>query len=154
MRWEQGRATIERMLADQHLQRIPANRRHADRLLAQARRHLAAAETICGIDPQGAYVLVYDAARKALAAVLENQGLRATTNGGHIAVHVAARAQLDPPMGQILRPFTRMRRQRNEVEYASNEVPDLTTEDVREDRPRALALVDLADRILDQMSPF
>ncbi|WP_371791797.1 hypothetical protein OG285_20430 [Streptomyces sp. NBC_01471] len=27
--------------------------------------------------------LIYDAARKALAAALENQGLRATSRGGH-----------------------------------------------------------------------
>ena len=37
MRWQQGRATIERMLAVGELQRIPANRSQADRLLQQAR---------------------------------------------------------------------------------------------------------------------
>jgi hypothetical protein len=45
MRWEQGRAAIERMLADSDLQRVPASREQADRLLAQARVHVASALT-------------------------------------------------------------------------------------------------------------
>ncbi|MFJ5292462.1 hypothetical protein [Streptomyces sp. NPDC088348] len=53
--------------------------------------------------------LIYDAARKALAAALENQGLRATSRGGHIAIRDAALAQFEPPLGKILRPFDRMR---------------------------------------------
>ncbi|MDR1264157.1 MAG: hypothetical protein LBK42_00960 [Propionibacteriaceae bacterium] len=38
MRWEQGRATIEAMLAAGELQRVPPSRDHADRLLGQAGR--------------------------------------------------------------------------------------------------------------------
>jgi hypothetical protein len=37
MRWEQGREAIDRMLADGELQRVPASREQADRLVAQAR---------------------------------------------------------------------------------------------------------------------
>ena len=37
MRWEQGRAAIERMLADGELQQVPVSREQADRPLAQAR---------------------------------------------------------------------------------------------------------------------
>ena len=84
MRWDQGRAVIDRMLADQQLQRVPASREHADLLIAQARTHLSSASEICDADPTGGYALVYDAARKALTAVLENQGLRPTTRGGHL----------------------------------------------------------------------
>jgi YD repeat-containing protein len=61
-------------------------------------------------DPEGAYTLAYDAARRALTAVLQNQGPRATSRGGHTAVYEAVRAQLDPPLGSILRPFTNMPR--------------------------------------------
>jgi hypothetical protein len=39
---------------------------------------------------------VYDAAGKAFNAVLENEGLRTTSRGGHIAVLDAVSAQLDP----------------------------------------------------------
>ena len=86
------------MLADSQLQRVPASREHADRLILQARMHLVRREISEG-DPAGGYTLVYDAARKALTAVLENQGLRPTSSRGHLAVYEATRAQLDPPMG-------------------------------------------------------
>ncbi len=98
MRWQQGRETLDGMLARGELQRVPPSREHADLLLMQASAHIKAAEIIGTVDPTGAYQILYDAARKALAAVLENQGLRATSRGGHITVIDAARAQLDPPL--------------------------------------------------------
>ncbi len=154
MRWNQGRDAIDRMLADGLLQRVPASREHADRLIAQARRHLTSADEVCDDDPAGGYALVYDAARKALTAVLENQGLRPTTRGGHLAAYDALRSQLDPPMGNVLRPFDRMRRQRHDAEYPPTDAPELTADDIREDIPKAAAIVDLGERVLDQMSPF
>lgn len=72
MRWEQGRSTIEQMLADGQLEKVPANRGQADRLLVQARKHLMSAEAVCDDDPSGGYALVYDGGRKALTAILEN----------------------------------------------------------------------------------
>ncbi|MGH3319254.1 MAG: HEPN domain-containing protein [Streptosporangiaceae bacterium] len=154
MRWNQGRATVERMLAYGELQRVPASRGHADHLIEQARKHLTSADEVCAADPEGGYALVYDAARKALTAALENQGLRPTTRGGHLAVYEATRAQLDPPMGRSLRAFDRMRRQRHEVEYPPTDAPALTEDDIREDLTKAAAIVDLAARVLDRMSPF
>jgi len=154
MRWDQGRAVINRMLADQELQRVPASRDHADRLMSQARKHIASAAEICDEDPAGGYALVYDAARKALTAVLEIQGLRPTSRGGHLAAYEAVRAQLDPPMGKIVRPFDRMRRQRADAEYPPSNAPELTSDDVREDIPKAADIIDLGDRVLEQMSPF
>jgi len=66
----------------------------------------------------------------------------------------AIRAQLDPPMVQVLRPFDRIRRQRHDVEYPPTDAPQITAEDVRDDAAKAAAMVDLSERILDQMSPF
>ena len=154
MRWEQGRASIERMLADAELQRVPASRDQADSLIAQARIHLTSAASICDDDPPGACALVYDAARKALTAVLENQGLRPTTRGGHLAAYDAVRAQLDPPLGKILRPFDRMRRQRHDAEYPPVSAPPLTPDDIREDIPKSTEIITLSEHVLDQMSPF
>ena len=74
------------MLADGELQRVPASREQAERLLAQARVHVASALKVCDEDPPGGYALAYDGARKALTAILENEGLRPTTRGGHLAV--------------------------------------------------------------------
>lgn len=154
MKWDQGRAEIERLLADKHLQQVPASREHADRLLAQARRHLASAASTADTDPEGAYALLYDAARKALWAILENQGLRPTSAGSHLAAYRAVRAQLDPPMGQQLRPYDRMRRHRRDAEYPPADAQEFAAEDVEDDIPRVEDIVGIAEKVLDQMSPF
>lgn len=154
MRWDQGREVVNRMIGEQELQRVPPSRQQADRLIAQADEHLASAARVCDDDPAGGYSLTYDAARKALTAVLQNQGLRPTTRGGHLAAYEAVRAQLDPPMGKALRPFERMRRQRHDAEYPPRNAPELTAEDVREDMPKAAEILDLAKRVLDEMSAF
>jgi hypothetical protein len=54
----------------------------------------------------------------------------------------------------VLRPFDRIRRQRHDVEYPPTDAPQITAEDVRDDAAKAAAMVDLSERILDQMSPF
>lgn len=154
MRWEQGRAAIDGMLSRGELEHVPPSRDHADVLLAQAHQHVKSAATLATIDPTGAYQLLYDAARKALGAVLENQGLRATSRGGHIAVIDAVTAQLDPPLGGVLRPFDRMRRRRNDAEYPMQDRPGLTAEEIGRDLPKVQQIVDLATRVLDQMSPY
>jgi hypothetical protein len=154
MRWDQGREAIDRMLAAGELQRVPASREQADRLLSQARIHVASALQVCDADPPGGYALAYDGARKALTAILENEGLRPTTRGGHLAVAEAVRAQLDPPMGRILRQFNRMRIRRHDAEYPPTDSPEITPADVREDQKTAESLVDLAARLLDEMSAF
>jgi hypothetical protein len=154
MRWEQGRAAIERMLADGELQQVPASREQADRLLAQARVHVTSAAKVCDDDPPGGYALTYDAARKALTAILENQGLRPTSRGGHLAVIEAVRAQLDPPLTRQLRRFNRMRSRRNDAEYPPLDAPELTADDVRADQAAAAEFIEIAVRVLDEMSPF
>jgi hypothetical protein len=111
MRWNQGRDIVDRMLAASQLQRVPASRQHADRLILQARKHLASADEISDDDPAGGYTLVYDAARKALTAVLENQGLRPTTRGGHLAVFEATRPpRLQPSSTWASASWTKCRR--------------------------------------------
>lgn len=154
MRWAQGRADIERMLADGELGRAAASREHAERLLGQARRHLEAAELTCELDPEGSYGMLYDASRKAFWATLANQGLRPTTRGGHLAVYHAVMAQLDPPLGAQLRPFDRMRRRRHEVEYPEVDTPELVPQDVRDDVPKVRVILDIATRVLDSMGVF
>ncbi|GAA3274165.1 hypothetical protein Dvina_02190 [Dactylosporangium vinaceum] len=153
MRWQQGRSTLDAMLARGDLERVPASRDHAELLLAQSRRHLASATAIAATDPAGAYQLLYDAARKALVAVLENQGIRATSRGGHIAVRDAVTAQLDPPLGAALRPYDRLRRRRNQVEYPAAGAPAVSPDEVGRDIPKVEQIIDLAARVLDQMEP-
>jgi hypothetical protein len=154
MRWNQGRATVDKLIVDGELQRVPPSREHADQLLAQARRDLASAELLRDSNPKRAYESLYDAARMALTAVLENQGLRPTRSGGHLAPYAAISAQLDPPMGTVLRPFDRMRRTRNRSEYPSFATPDVTGDNITGDLPAATAIVETCQGVLGEMSPF
>lgn len=66
----------------------------------------------------------------------------------------AVLAQLDPPLGKILRPFDRLRRRRNEAEYPSADTPALSAADVENDIPKVDEIVSAAKKVLDQMSPF
>ena len=97
------------MLERGELSQITANAELADRLLATARQHLASARLLADTDPYLAYVAVYDAIREALSALLQIQGLRATTSGGHLAVMHAVQAQFGASMGAVLRPVDRIR---------------------------------------------
>ena len=54
MRWNQGRTTIDKLIADGELQRVPPSREHAGQLLAQARKDLASAELLRGSNPRRA----------------------------------------------------------------------------------------------------
>jgi hypothetical protein len=150
-RWDQGRSTIDRLLADQRLQRVPASREHANAMLAAARRYVASARLVASTDADAGYVLAHDAARKALTAVLENQGLRPTSRGGHIALIDAVTAQLDPPLGTALRPVDRMRTRRNRIEYPAPDVPPVSEDELAETLPEVEAVIDVAAKVVEAM---
>ena len=88
--------------------------------LDDAGRHLEAATKIAELDPSGAYVLAYDAARKSLAAALLMAGHRILSRpGSHQALAQYAESiaiQVDEP---ALNRFDRLRRNRNRSEYGS-----------------------------------
>ncbi|WP_028644598.1 hypothetical protein [Nocardioides sp. URHA0020] len=153
-RWAIGETTIQQMLSAGHLESVAASRSQADFLVKQARTHLASATAIADADPTGAYQLTYDATRKALVAVLENQGLRPTHAGGHVVVGDAVAAQLGNVAGNLLRAFPRMRRTRNDSEYPTGDAPSVTAHDVKADLARATDIVDMAEQVLDQMGAF
>ncbi|MDO5627403.1 MAG: hypothetical protein Q4G43_03680 [Mobilicoccus sp.] len=139
-RWEPGRAEVESLLAAGHLERIAPSLDNAARLMAEAERHLGSASTLADDDPAGAYDMLYSAARKAMSAALAVQGLRATSAGGHVAVQEAVTAQLGR-QGQVVKPFGRLRRTRNEADYPRLDTPQLTPADVAEDLTKAAAIV-------------
>jgi hypothetical protein len=88
--------------------------------LDDAERHLEAATKIAELDPSGAYVLAYDAARKSVAAALLTSGHRVLSRpGSHQALAQYAESittQTDEP---VLSRFDRLRRNRNRSEYGS-----------------------------------
>lgn len=154
LRWEQGRTAIDQLLANRRLERIPANRELADVYLEQARAHLRTSTAVQGTDPVGEFQLAYDAARKALAALLVTQGLRPTHSGGHISVYDAIMAQFDPPLGDVFRPFGWMRPLRNDSEYPSVDKPVAAAADAHAGRTAASAMVDAATRLLDELPAY
>lgn len=154
MRWEQGRPTIERLLAERHLEEVPASREHADALLEKARSFARSARTLVESEPAAGYALAYDAARMALTAVLENQGLRPTSRGGHLAVLDAVSAQLDPPLGADVRSVNRLRLRRNRLEYPAGSEPTVTAGELEEALAKVDVVIELASRVLDAMPPW
>lgn len=153
-RWEQGRATVNQLLTNHRLERIPANRELADIYLEQARAHLRTSASAEGTDPVGEFQLAYDAARKALAALLVTQGLRPTHTGGHISVYDAILAQFEPPLGDVFRPFGWMRPLRNDSEYPSVDKPVAGVADAHAGRVAASEMVATASRLLEELPPY
>ena len=155
VRWEQGCARIDALLTEGRLQAVHANRELAELMVAQAVLHLRSARALAAADPVGAFQLTYDAARKALAAILINQGLRpAGGAGGHAVLLTAVRAQLQPPMGADLAPFDWMRRTRNDSEYPTPDAPVASREDLDEALPAAERIVEIAARVLPTMPAY
>lgn len=105
MTWTKAKDIVQALIDRGELERVTPSRPQAHRMLEDARRHLLSARAIASTDPQGAYALTYSAARRSLVAILEAQGLRATSKGGHIILYDAALGQFDPPLGRLIRPF-------------------------------------------------
>jgi Rad3-related DNA helicase len=147
MTWAKGREAIEDLLRRGHLEQIIADPDEAHHLVSRARTHLSTAAATAEADPEIAYDALYAAARKALTALLVQQGLRPTREGGHEAAIQAAGAQMVPPMGDTLRPYRRLRRRRGQGDYLGAEVA-IHSDDVHADLPAAAAVVDLAEKLL------
>lgn len=155
IRWEQGRAVVDSMIAEGSIQRVPASREHADRLLEMSDQKLMSAELVLRSgDTASAVGIAYDAARLALTAVLANEGLRPRTEGGHRAVFEVAMAQLEPPLGQVIKPFDRMRRQRNDSQYPALDSSGVSADDVERDMDLVRSIVTAVRKILDAMPHY
>jgi hypothetical protein len=149
-RWARGEADIEQLIAAGHLERVSGAQAGGRPLLEQARKTAATAAKLIPDDAYSAYVLNYDAARFACVALLTQQGLRATTSGGHYAVERAVRAQF----GDGFRPFGALRRRRNELEYPHVLSDTATAEEAAEAANTTQLLISAAAKILPQMTFF
>jgi uncharacterized protein (UPF0332 family) len=149
MTWERGREGVDKLLAQGELEEVTPSEVLAGRLVTEAEKHLAAADQIVEIDEAGAYQLAYDAARKACAALLAQQGLRATTRGGHVAVQDTVQAQFGGKGGMAaFGSIPRMRRKRAASEYPNMDTPTTTTEEAREAIETAQAVLAAAKSLL------
>jgi uncharacterized protein (UPF0332 family) len=156
MSWETGSTRIQELIGAGGLGQVAPDEDLARRMLGDARRHLttAAAAQSTG-DLPGAYQLAYDALRKSAASLLEAQGLRPTSRGGHIAVQDAVIAQFGTSI-RALRSFSRVRRARNSFEYPSTETAGPSEDDVKDAIQVAREVSDAAGKILDSgiLSPW
>jgi HEPN domain len=122
----------------------------AQLLIDDASRHLAtASQALLSDDLSGAYQLAYDALRKCAASLLEAEGLRATSRGGHIAIQEAAIAQFGSTV-RAFRSFGRIRRARNNFEYPSTVARGPSRDDVRDAIAVATQARDAAVKILEE----
>ena len=149
-RWARGEAEVEQLLGRSELDAVTGAAADGAPLLAQARRTAATAAGLVDTDAYSAYVLAYDAARFACIALLAQQGLRATTSGGHYAVERTVRAQF----GEGFRPFADLRRRRNELEYPHLPADTATADEAQQAAETAEQLIAAADQLLSQLSFF
>jgi hypothetical protein len=149
-RWHGGEAEIERLLAGGELQAVTGAAADGEQWLSKARRTLITATAAARTDPDSAFTLAYDAARFACTALLAQQGLRATTRGGHYAVEVAVRSQF----GGTFDRFGGLRRQRNDIEYPVIVAAWLTSADARSAIALATELTDAAEQLRPHLGLF
>ena len=149
-RWQTGEAEVEQLIRRRELEQVTGAAADGAPLLTQARKTAATAEGLVQADAYSAYVLAYDAARFACVALLAQQGMRATTNGGHYAVERAVRAQF----GAGFRPFADLRRRRNELEYPRLPADTATAEEAQHAVEVAERLISAADALLGRLAFF
>lgn len=108
--WDANTAGIAYLVGSGRIEHVAPSAERARFLVAEARRHLASAQTLAATtDTSLAFLAAYDAARKALTAVLAVQGLRASGgDGGHAVLLDAVRPQF-PSRKPVLQAFDWMR---------------------------------------------
>jgi hypothetical protein len=133
---------LDRLVTVGQLQVVEPNEVHAKTLIRQATLHLTASESLLSIDGVGAYSLLYEAARKALTALLVSHGFRPTRTGGHRVIPIACADLATSELKPLLNAFDRMRRNRNELAYPPSEYLDPDPQDVTDDLRKARKIVD------------
>src|SRR5487761_1095476 len=149
-KWQRGEAEVEQLVRQRDLEHITGSAADGALLLAQAQRTAATAAGLVQADAHSAYILAYDAARFACIALLAQQGMRATTSGGHIAVERAVRVQF----GDGFRPFADLRRRRNELEYPRLPADTASVQEAQQAVQVAEKLITSANALLGQLSFF
>jgi hypothetical protein len=113
MKWMRGQDTVDALLAAGHLELVTGAEADGTPWLVSAQALLESARRETDANPEAAYGLAYDAARKASTALLAQQGLRTKTGGHHVTVEQVVRAQFGGPFDG----FGALRRRRSEIEY-------------------------------------
>ncbi len=138
---------VARLVAEGRLGVVKADSKAARAKLDEAKRHLNSAAAIAGSDAEGAYSLLYDAARKAIDAHMLAHGYRASKRklGAHEATAQYASAVVAGQYVEDAAALDRMRKQRNRAEYGSWHISEKT---LASDLRHAKRLVNAVDELL------
>ena len=150
MTWQRGAARIDALLAAGNLELVRGIAADGGALLQSATRLLASAERESAANPEATYVLAYDSARKACAALLAQQGLRTKASGHHVTTEEVVRAQFGGPFES----FGALRSPRSEIEYPRQPGDDVTSTEGIEAIATARAIVDAAAALLVQLTMY
>lgn len=150
MIWERGKATVAQLVSDRRLEPITGASADGTAWLASATALLESARREVDSNPEAAYVLAYDAARKACTALLAQQGLRTRTTGHHVTVEQVVRAQFGGPFDA----FGALRRRRSEIEYPQRPGDDLDANEVPHAIAQAGTIVMAATQLAPQLTLF
>jgi hypothetical protein len=128
------------MVAAGDLEIVETDADAAQASLVEARQHIESARLIAGSDPNGAYQLAYDAARKAVMSSMRASGVRVRKgDGGHMIAAAYASVAVEESLGKRL-DFAR--RRRNRSEYGSAFFDD----------EAIAAIIDLAAALIEAVS--
>lgn len=150
MTWQRGHTEVEALLDRGALEQVSGAAADGTSLLASASRLLDSASRELSVNPEAAYVLAYDAARKSCASLLAQQGLRTTSSGHHVTTEHVVRAQFGGPFGD----FATLRRRRSEIEYPRFPGDAVLEGEATQALDRARAMYEAATRLLPQQTLF
>lgn len=142
-----AKTSLAALLRDGRIETVQADIPAAWARLEESKVHLESSSALATSDPTMAYVVLYDAARKAITALMLATGYRATNRpGAHHAVGLYAQAVLtDTPMPTHVRAFDRMRQVRNRSEY---EHQPITERLLTADLAHATAIVSAVEAVM------
>lgn len=150
MTWQRGHSEVEDLLTQGALELVRGAAADGTSLLASAESLLASATRELSANPEAAYVLAYDAARKACASLLAQQGLRTRSSGHHVTTEQVVRAQFGGPFDA----FASFRRRRSEIEYPRFPGDTVTADEAAQALERARAIHDAASQLLPRLTLF
>ena len=153
-RWLLGAPAVEGMVERGELDLVAPDTERALDLLAQSEEHLSAAERLGDLDLSASVTLLYEAARKAMTAVLAQQGLRPTRAGSHWAVRDCVEAQLGPNARRVVRKFKALRRRHHEAEYPEMGGLPLTASEVADAVEDARGITEAMRALLPCVGPW
>jgi hypothetical protein len=150
MTWQRGSSRIDELLAEGRLEHVGGAAAEGASLLASAHGLIASAMRESTSNPEAAFVLAYDASRKACAALLAQQGLRTTSAGHHVTTEAVVRAQFGGPFDT----FGNLRRRRSEIEYPRHPGDAVTTAEAADAIDQAQVMLQAATELIGRLTIY